>query len=117
LVTYLHHFDEKSKFYETKDWSFVKGCETTFDRSYGSIIDHLHHDIGTHVIHHLFFTKIPHYHLKKATDSVKKDLGNFYQKIDENAIVSFYKSVPNCQHIVKFDNHFVFGNVGEDKKF
>jgi hypothetical protein len=44
-------------------------------------------------------------------------LGNFYQKIDENAIVSFYKSVPNCQHIVKCDNHFVFGNVGEDKKF
>jgi fatty acid desaturase len=66
----LHHIDLKGKYYDTEDWSFIKGSATTFDRSYGTIIDHLTHDIGTHFIHHIFFSKIPHYHLVEATESV-----------------------------------------------
>lgn len=45
-------------------WSYLRGGLTTLDRDYGWI-NNIHHDIGTHVIHHLF-PQIPHYHLIEA---------------------------------------------------
>lgn len=49
LVTYLHHTDPELTYYRDPAWSFLKGALSTMDRSYGKIIDHLHHDIGTHM--------------------------------------------------------------------
>ena len=41
------------------------------DRPYHPWIDFLHHHISDcHVVHHLFYTKIPHYHLRQATDAL-----------------------------------------------
>lgn len=47
-----------------QEWSYLRGGLTTVDRDYGWI-NNIHHDIGTHVIHHLF-PQIPHYNLVQA---------------------------------------------------
>lgn len=47
-----------------QEWSYLRGGLTTLDRDYGWV-NNIHHDIGTHVIHHLF-PQIPHYHLVEA---------------------------------------------------
>ena len=36
-----------------QEWSYLRGGLTTLDRDFG-IFNKIHHDIGTHVIHHLF---------------------------------------------------------------
>ena len=66
LVTYLHHHghQERLPWYRGEEWSYLRGGLTTVDRDYGWI-NSIHHDIGTHVIHHLF-PQIPHYHLVEA---------------------------------------------------
>jgi len=52
-----------------QEWSYLRGGLTTLDRDYG-LINNIHHDIGTHVIHHLF-PQIPHYHLVEAVSKLK----------------------------------------------
>ncbi|XVF46761.1 hypothetical protein PTKIN_Ptkin03bG0054400 [Pterospermum kingtungense] len=67
LVTYLHHHghdEQRLPWYRGKEWSYLRGGLTTVDRDYG-VFNKIHHDIGTHVIHHLF-PQIPHYHLVEA---------------------------------------------------
>ena len=70
LVTYLHHHgssdaNEKIPWYRGEEWSYLRGGLSTIDRDYG-IFNKIHHDIGTHVVHHLF-PQIPHYNLCAAT--------------------------------------------------
>ncbi|KAK4786495.1 hypothetical protein SAY86_003184 [Trapa natans] len=80
LVTYLHHHGHENKlpWYRGKEWSYLRGGLTTVDRDYGWI-NNVHHDIGTHVIHHLF-PQIPHYHLVEATEAAKPVLGKYYRE-------------------------------------
>ena len=42
----------------------MQGGLSTIDRDFGWI-NNIHHDIGTHVVHHLF-PQIPHYNLIEA---------------------------------------------------
>jgi hypothetical protein len=42
----------------------MRGGLSTIDRDYGWF-NNIHHDIGTHVVHHLF-PQIPHYNLIEA---------------------------------------------------
>lgn len=74
-VTYFqHHFDEMVLF-EQGAWSYVRGAFETIDRTFGFGIDDFHHNItDCHVIHHLYFTKIPHHGLRKATDAMRSGL-------------------------------------------
>ncbi|KAJ7535469.1 hypothetical protein O6H91_12G035300 [Diphasiastrum complanatum] len=75
LVTYLHHhgYEKKVPWYRGKEWNYMRGGLSTIDRDYG-LFNNIHHDIGTHVVHHLF-PQIPHYHLIEATEAVKPILG------------------------------------------
>ncbi|XP_042451093.1 fatty acid desaturase DES3-like [Zingiber officinale] len=80
LVTYLQHHGHSQKlpWYRGKEWSYLRGGLTTIDRDYGWI-NNIHHDVGTHVIHHLF-PQIPHYHLIEATKAAKPVLGKYYRE-------------------------------------
>ncbi|GFZ02189.1 fatty acid desaturase 8 [Actinidia rufa] len=90
LVTYLHHHghDEKLPWYRGKEWSYLRGGLTMLDRDYGWI-NNIHHDIGTHVIHHLF-PQIPHYHLIEATEAAKPVLGKYYQEPKKSGPLPFH---------------------------
>ncbi|CAN6330137.1 unnamed protein product [Urochloa humidicola] len=79
LVTYLHHHGNHDlPWYRGEEWSYLRGGLTTVDRDYGWI-NNIHHDIGTHVIHHLF-PQIPHYHLVEATKAARPVLGRYYRE-------------------------------------
>eukprot|EP00775_Hariotina_reticulata_P013647 gene13647-13770_t len=83
VVTYLHHHgsqnpEEKMPWYRGQQWSYLRGGLTTLDRDYG-IFNKIQHDIGTHVVHHLF-PQIPHYHLEAATEGAKKVMGPYYRE-------------------------------------
>jgi len=97
LVTYLHHTVEDMPWYRGKDWYFLKGALSTIDHDYG-FINNIHHNIGTHVAHHIFLT-IPHYHLKTATESIKPVLGEYYRVSKEPVWKTFLNSVKTCHYI------------------
>lgn len=90
IVTYLHHHghEEKLPWYRGKEWSYLRGGLTTLDRDYGWI-NNIHHDIGTHVIHHLF-PQIPHYHLVEATKAAKPVLGKYYREPESSGPLPFH---------------------------
>lgn len=77
IVTFLHHTEPGTKWYNTKNWNYVRGNLESIDRVYG-LLEHLHHDIGTHVVHHLL-PAIPHYHLREANIAVKPFLGDLHK--------------------------------------
>jgi len=78
MITYLQHQDEEIEVYESGNWHYVKGQMQTIDREYGFGIDSLlHHITDGHVAHHLFFTRIPHYHLPKATEAIRTVLSKY----------------------------------------
>lgn len=84
-VTYLQHHDPDTLVYGDDDWKFVPAAFETVDRQFGFGIDAFHHHITDgHVVHHLFFTKIPHYNLPMATKALRKymdasGLGHLYK--------------------------------------
>jgi omega-3 fatty acid desaturase (delta-15 desaturase) len=85
-VTYLQHHTPDTLVYPDQHWKFVDAAFETVDRKFGFGIDVLHHHItDCHVVHHLFFTKIPHYHLPLATKALKAYL-------KENNLSDVYKS-------------------------
>ncbi|KAI7983421.1 hypothetical protein LOK49_LG15G01225 [Camellia lanceoleosa] len=89
-VTYLHHhgYEQKLPWYRGKEWSYLRGGLTTIDRDYGWI-NNIHHDIGTHVVHHLF-PQIPHYHLIEATKAAKPVLGKYYREPKKSGPIPFH---------------------------
>lgn len=88
MVTYLQHHSEDGKVFTDETYTFEKGAFQTVDRSYGSLIDRLsHHMMSGHLVHHLFFTKVPHYRLEEATVALRKGLdemgeGDLYKFVD-----------------------------------
>jgi omega-3 fatty acid desaturase (delta-15 desaturase) len=97
LVTFLHHTDPEIPWYRGKDWYFLKGALSTIDHDYG-FINNIHHNIGTHVAHHIFLS-IPHYHLKTATEAIKPILGNYYRKSERSVFQAFLRSNPSCHFV------------------
>jgi acyl-lipid omega-3 desaturase len=97
LVTFLHHTEDDIPWYRGEDWYFLKGALSTIDRDYG-LFNPIHHDIGTHVAHHIFLN-MPHYRLKAATEAIKPILGDYYRKSDEPIVKSFIKSYWACHFV------------------
>jgi len=97
FVTFLHHTDPDIPWYRNEDWYFLKGALSTIDHDYG-FINEIHHNIGTHVVHHIFHT-IPHYHLKTATEAVKPLLGEYYRKSDRNIWSAFWRGFNSCYFV------------------
>eukprot|EP00887_Chlorella_sp_A99_P008064 scaffold12.g8064.t1 len=68
--------------YRGEEWDWLRGALATVDRSYGRLLNTLHHHIqDTHVAHHLFST-VPHYNAHEATRIVKPLLGPLYRSDD-----------------------------------
>jgi len=64
----MQHHQEHAVVYGDQSWSFVKGAFQTVDRVMGWGSDYFTLCITSdHLVHHLFFRGIPHYHLRKAT--------------------------------------------------
>jgi len=88
MVTYLQHHNEQghTKVFDDSTFAYTMAAFETIDRTYGGVIDFLHHRISDcHLIHHIFFTSIPHYHLREATDALeaflqKNGYGHLYKK-------------------------------------
>ena len=97
LVTFLHHTDPDIPWYRGEDWYFLKGALSTIDRDYG-LINNIHHNIGTHVVHHLFLS-IPHYHLQAATEAIKPILGDYYRKSERSIWDAFWRSQKTCYFV------------------
>lgn len=100
VVTFLHHTEPGTRWYNTKSWSYVRGNLESVDRVYG-LFEHFHHDIGYHVVHHLF-PAIPHYHLREATAAVKPYLGHLH-KVETQ---SPWKQLPESLHAWQ-DSHVI----------
>ena len=97
LVTFLHHTDPDIPWYRGDDWYFLKGALSTIDHDYG-FINNIHHNIGTHVAHHIFLN-MPHYHLKTATASIKPILGDYYRKSERSIWSAFWRSFQACYFV------------------
>ncbi len=88
MVTYLQHHSEDGKLYTDDTWTFERGAFQTVDRDYGQWINRMsHHMMDGHVVHHLFFTRVPHYHLEAATKALvarmnERGQGHLYKNID-----------------------------------
>ena len=88
MVTYLQHHSHDGKLYTDDTFTFERGAFETVDRNYGKWVNRLsHHMMDGHVIHHLFFTKVPHYRLHAATQSLKEGMKqrgqeHLYKQID-----------------------------------
>lgn len=97
VVTFLHHTEADIPWYRGKDWYFLKGALSTIDRDYG-IFNPIHHDIGTHVAHHIFLG-IPHYYLREATEAIKPVLGEHYRVSKEPIFKSLWRSYRSCYFV------------------
>ncbi|MBG1271685.1 fatty acid desaturase [Nostoc sp. WHI] len=97
LVTFLHHTEPDIPWYRGEDWTFLKGAISSIDRDYG-LINHIHHDIGTHVAHHIFLN-IPHYNLLKATEAIKPVMGEHFYKSEEPIWKSLWHSCVSCHFV------------------
>lgn len=110
VVTYLHHhgYDDKVPWYRGEEWNYMRGGLSTIDRDYG-LLNNVHHDIGTHVVHHLF-PQIPHYHLVEATEAVKPVLGPYYREPKKSGWFPFHLLAPLVKSMR--EDHFVSDSGG-----
>ena len=97
LVTFLHHTEPGIPWYRGEEWTFLKGAISSVDRNYG-IFNHIHHDIGTHVAHHIFLN-MPHYNLLKATEAIKPIMGEYFHESKEPVWKSLWNSAIGCHFV------------------
>ena len=78
IYTWLHHTDSDVPHLSNSEFSFMRGAFLSIDRPYGSVLNTLHHNIGSsHVVHHVCPT-IPHYHAIEATHKIKSAFAKAY---------------------------------------
>jgi omega-3 fatty acid desaturase (delta-15 desaturase) len=106
MVTYLQHHSEDGKLYTDETFTFTSGAFETVDRDYGKYINRLsHHMMDGHVVHHLFFTKVPHYRLEVATEALQVGL----HKLGQDGLYKRIDTPHYTQEIIKqFHNNWFF---------
>lgn len=97
LVTFLHHTEADIPWYRNDNWYFLKGAVSTIDRDYG-LFNSIHHNIGTHVAHHIFLN-MPHYYLKEATAAIKPVMGEYFRESKEPIFKSLWRSARECIYV------------------
>jgi len=116
MVTFLHHTDTDTVWYNTKNWNYVKGNLQSIDRVYG-VFEYFHHDIGTHVVHHLF-PAIPHYKLRRANAALKPYLGKLHKVSHDPILPAFVHSYNVFSENVAIPDDtdvYVFGSPASSK--
>jgi omega-3 fatty acid desaturase (delta-15 desaturase) len=86
MVTHFHHTHPDAPWYRSPEWDYQRGALTTINRDYG-IVEHIHHNVGTHTVHH-YFTRIPHYNLREADRAIRPVLGDYYKRSEISAIAT-----------------------------
>ncbi len=117
MVTYLQHHSDDGKLYTDDTFTFQRGAFETVDRNYGKYVNRMsHHMMDGHVIHHLFFTKVPHYRLEAATVALREGMkergqGHMYKRLDtphysQEIVKQFYSNwfFINEEQIVRGDD-------------
>jgi acyl-lipid omega-3 desaturase len=112
LVTFLHHTHDDVPWYRGKDWYFLKGAISTVDVDYG-FLNNIHHDIGTHVLHHIFLS-IPHYHLLEATEAIKPVMGEHFRISKLSVWDAFWAGVKNCHFVPDTGSKVYYGSLSKN---
>jgi omega-6 fatty acid desaturase (delta-12 desaturase) len=99
LYTWLQHSHEDVPHLGDDAFTWIRGALSTVDRPYPSVVDELHHHIGsTHVLHHLF-SRVPHYHAQAATRAIRKELRGAYRYDDSPIGVATFQVATKCIYI------------------
>jgi len=94
--TLIHHTAPHIPFLpETKWRDAVASLQHTIHCKYPAWVDFLCHDISWHIPHHVT-TAIPHYKLRLAYDSLKKNWGPYIQEC-EFGVELVWDIISNCQ--------------------
>nr|ACF98528.1 delta-12 fatty acid desaturase [Chlorella vulgaris] len=97
-ITLLQHTHPELPHYSDAEWDWLRGALATVDRTYGWLLNTLHHNIqDTHVAHHLFST-MPHYHAKEATEALKPILGDYYRYDDRPLLKAMWQDFSLCRY-------------------
>jgi fatty acid desaturase len=77
MVNYLQHHSEDGVLYTDDTWNFERGAFQTVDCDYGTWVNRWsHYMMDGHLVHHLFFTRVPQYRLEQATAALHKGMDN-----------------------------------------
>ncbi|KAF9200058.1 linoleoyl-CoA desaturase activity protein [Podila verticillata] len=98
-ITYLQHTDPKVPHFRDNTWNFQRGAACSVDRSFGAVVNHLHHHISaTHQCHHMF-TQMPFYNAVEATKYLKAKLGKYYIYDETPIAIALYRNWRECKFV------------------
>ena len=108
IYTWLHHTDSDVPHLSNKDFSYMRGAFLSIDRPYGTVLNFLHHNIGSsHVVHHVCPT-IPHYHAKKVTSIIKKTYNKAYLFNPDPIHKALWNVACNCVAVKSVTNKGIY---------
>lgn len=124
IITFLNHHSEETIVYKNEAFNFVDGALETVDHDFGFLINFFCHNLtDCHIIHHMFFTQIPHYRLKEATNMFYKfceERNIKYKKIKHFPYIGFFlfymKLVLPYKFLKHTDNDNILSISGKSKK-
>lgn len=99
--TWLQHTDREIPHFSFSEWDWAKGALQTVDRPYGSILNFLHHGIGsTHVAHHIN-PSIPHYNAWKASELIRSEFPGHIRYDSTPIHLAIWRVALHCSFVVK----------------
>nr|XP_018909258.1 PREDICTED: delta(12) fatty acid desaturase FAD2-like [Bemisia tabaci] len=97
VASTLNHAHPALAHYDEDTWDWLLGTLTcTMDRDFGPLLNWVFHDgLNFHMVHHVF-PRIPHYHLREATEALKPVLGEYYHSDATPPHRALYQVVKEC---------------------